>query len=202
MLSSVSRLVFLTALFMGGSFCAAQEAQPPRVPANRLIDLRDVEADELKSPEYRVDVSGMSVQRDGRREWLQVRLDFRTAPEWLDEVTLTFHLALQGDPDDMPPGSEAVNMFTGTVTYINVPEGDHQATLYLDPHTFLRYGDVRAVAVVANINGELAGGIVDPESSAASRWWEKQTPNTVPLLARSDTPYAFVEVDRQLTVKP
>ena len=196
------RLLLPIALLAGVTIGTAQESPPQRVPVSQLIRLDDLEAESVKTPEYNPKVSGMSVQRDGRRSWLQLRVDFRTAPEWMDEVTFTFHVALQGDPEDMPQGSEAVNMFTGTVTYINIPRGDHRATMYLDPNTFLRYGDVRAVAVVANVGGELAGGLVEPESSAASEWWKKRTANSIPLMPRNETPYAFVEIDRQETVKP
>jgi hypothetical protein len=93
-------------------------------------------------------------------------------------------------------------MFTGTVTLVNVPESRQAVTsMYLDPYTLMRYGEITNAAVVININGELAAGMAEPASSAQSQWWTKMTPNQTQLLNISETPYAFVEIDKQFSIQ-
>jgi len=198
----VLRLFLLISCFLGSLACAQGGRNGQQVPVNRLVRLDEIEAEAVNSPEYEVDVRGMSVQGDGRKEWLMVRAEYRTAQEWFDEVTVTFYVVLRGDPENMPEGSKPVNMFTGTVTYINVPQGEHEATMFLDANTFARYGEPTHVAALINIRGELAAGGADPESSARAQWWNQESPHEISLLPRNETPWAFIEIDKHDTIKP
>lgn len=186
---------------------ATAPAQVPGAPAagpdpSTLINVRGVRFDSIFTPEFSFSLRGQSTQRDGRRQWLQVSSEFDTSPEWMDEVTLTFYVVLRADPRNFPEGAPPVNMFTGTVTYINVRRGRHTATMFLDPNTFERFGTPQAVAVVYNIGGRQAGGDVQPRNTQESRWWTTQTPHGIPLLNRSETPFALVEIERNLTIQP
>lgn len=175
--------------------------QPQQVPVEQLIRLEEVSSDMVRTPEFDYRVRGMSTRKDGRKEWLQVKVSYRTAKEWTDDITITFYAVLEGDEDDLPRGSETRNMFTGTVSYVNVPKGDHQATMYLDPDTAERYGDVIALAALVTIDGRSAGNpLMEPR--AQRPWWEEQTPVAYPLLNRSETPWGLVEMDQHNTIKP
>lgn len=183
--------------------CTFASAQSPQPPASQFIRLRELNAEPINSPHYDVNLRERSPQRDGRREWLQVIAEYDTALEWTDQITFTFYVALKGDPKDLPEGSKPTNVFSGTVTYVNVPKGSKQLVdMFLDANTFERYGEVFAVAIEVQLNGENAAFDTEPKNLAARRWWETETPNAIPLLPRSETPFQMVEIDRQGTQQP
>lgn len=183
--------------------CTVTYAQSPAPNASNLIKLRDVTAESISSPVYDISLRGYSPQRDGRREWLQLLAEFDTALDWTDQITFTFYVALKGEAKDLPQGSKEVNVFSGTVTYVNVPKGNRQLVdMFLDANTFERYGKVFAMALQVEINGEPAAFETQPSNLAARRWWETETPNVIPLLPRSESPYRMLEIDRQGTQQP
>jgi hypothetical protein len=191
---------FVASLLLAGSLRLTAQPAVTAPPAAQLLRVESVDAGSVVTPQYDVNVRGMSTQRDGRRSWLMVVSEYKTAPEWIDEVTVTFYVALRGDPEDLPEGAKPVNLFSGTVTYMNVKKGDHQATMFLDPNTFERFGEVEAVAVVINVDGQLAGGMADPRTTV--KWWERETPNAIPLLKRNESPWALIEMEQHETIKP
>lgn len=202
-MNNAARLAFATLAFISIATVRAQPAAPaaPIDPAT-LINIRGARFDSVFTPEFSYSLRGRSTTRDGRRQWLQVSTEFDTAPEWMDEVTLTFYVVLRADPRNLAEGANPNNMFTGTVTYVNVKRGRHIATMFLDPNTFERFGVPQAVAVQFNIAGRQAGGEVQPRSTQESRWWTTMTPNGMPLLNRDETPFSLVEIELSNTVKP
>jgi hypothetical protein len=178
-------------------------AQTPPPPAANLLRVTDIEAEEISTPDYDASVRGRSTSRDGRLEWLQVRAEYATSQEWTDQVTFTFYVALRGEAENLPEGASPTNVFSGSVSLINVPKGkDHVVDMFLDPYTFARYGEVFAVAVEVEVNGQPAALSTDPESLAARRWWESETPNVVPLMTRYESPYRLIEIDKQGVLQP
>jgi hypothetical protein len=202
MIRRVTRIAIFSLLFIGASRIYAQTAVT-EIPVAQMIRLRTVEAKEISSPNYNVDVRTESIRRDGSLKWLMVTAVYDTMPKWTDEITLTFYVVLRGKVDDLPQGAKEINLFSGTVTVVNVPRTkESETTMFLDPYTLARYGEPTHVAVVVTINGQPAAGMAEPSSSAASQWWTKETPNQTPLLTRDKTPFAFVEIDKQNTIKP
>ncbi len=202
MIRRVTRIAIFSLLFIGASRIYAQTAVT-EIPVAQMIRLRTVEAKEISSPNYNVDVRTESIRRDGSLKWLMVKAVYDTMPKWTDEITLTFYVVLRGKVDDLPQGAKEINLFSGTVTVVNVPRTkESETTMFLDPYTLARYGEPTHVAVVITINGQPAAGMAEPSSSAASQWWTKETPNQTPLLTRDKTPFAFVEIDKQNTIKP
>lgn len=182
-----------------------RQAEPPAspaFPAANMINLRSVDASGVRTPEIAFRVQGSTV-RDGRREWLQVSAEFDTAPNWIDEMTVSFYVVLRANPSDLAEGANPVNMFSGNTTYVNVKQSRRQSvSMFLDPNTFERFGSVEAVAVLINIDGRPAAARVEPQRTAASRWWETQQPNAIPLLRRDQTPWSVVEIEQNLTIRP
>jgi hypothetical protein len=192
------RALVLVTVLVPGLLLKAQA--PTQVPVSQLLRVKDVDAGSVNTPQYDVSVRGMSIQRDGRRDWLMLFAEYETALEWTDEITVTFYVVLKGEAEDLPEGSKPLNLFSGTVTYMNVKKGnDHVATMFLDPNTFERYGKVEAVAVVFSINGQETGK-TEPASNV--KWWEREAPNAIPLLNRSESPWALIEMERHGTIKP
>ena len=202
MILRIVRIATAGILLLGISRLTAQPTGP-EIPPSQMIRLRSIEAKTINSPEYSVDVRSESVKRDGSLKWLMVEAIYDTMPKWTDEITLTFYVVLEGKPEDLPEGAKKFNLFSGSVTVVNVPKTkEAETTMFLDPYTLARYGEPTHVAVVINIDGQLAAGMAEPSSSAESQWWTKETPNQTPLLTRDKTPYAFVEIDKQNTIKP
>lgn len=202
MISRVTRIALLSFLLAGTSHIFAQTAAT-EIPVSQMIRLRTVEAKAISSPNYNVEVRTESLKRDGSLRWLMVKAVYDTMPKWTDEITLTFYVVLKGKAEDLPQGAKEINLFSGTVTVVNVPRSkDNETSMFLDPYTLARYGEPTHVAVVVTINGQPAAGMAEPSSSAASQWWTKETPNQTPLLTRDKTPYALVEIDKQNTIKP
>lgn len=203
MISKVGKAVFTVFVMAGVSIIGAQ-AQENAPAASEMIRLRGISAEAISSPNYSYTLRGMSTSNDGRANWLRVMAEYDTAPDWIDEITFTFYVVLQGDEDDLPAGvTSRNNLFSGSVTYVHVPTARRMvADLFLDPNTFARFGRPTYSAVVVTINGENAAGMAEPASSAASQWWTRETPNEIPLLTRKETPFALVEHDRLPTIKP
>jgi len=202
-MNTAARHVFAMMAFISIATAQAQMAAPEgAVDPATLINIRGVRFDSMFTPEFSYSLRGRSTQRDGRRQWLQVSSEFDTSPEWMDEVTLTFYVVLRANARNLAEGANPNNMFTGTVTYVNVKRGRHTATMFLDPNTFERFGTPQAVAVVFNVGGRQAGGDVQPRSTQESRWWTTMPPNGIPLLNRNETPYGLVEIEQFNTVKP
>lgn len=201
MMLKVAR-VLCVGCFLLGTFQLKAQNSGQVVAAKDLIRLRSVEAEPISSPNYAVEIRSQSVSRDGQLKWLRVQTEYDTAKKWTDEITITFYVVLKGKVADLPEGAPELNMFTGTVTLVNVPKSRQaQTSMYLDPYTLARYGEVSNAAVVININGELAAGLAEPSSSAQSQWWTKMTANQTQLLNISETPYAFVEIDKQFSIQ-
>lgn len=196
----LGRIVLLSILLTGTHSLTAQTI--PLQPAD-MIKLGSIEAETIASPRYAVDIRAQSIDRDGDLDWLMVKAEFATALQWTDEITFTFYVLLEGNIENLPTGADPKNIFSGTVTIVNVPRvRDGEVTMFLDPYTLARYGKPTHAAVVVTIDGKPAAGMANPESSAASQWWTKKSPNRTPLLTRDKTPYVLVEIDKQNTIKP
>ena len=178
------------------------QTTPPN--ASSSIRLTELDANEVAAPDYSGRARGLVTGGHSSENWLQVVLKFDTAAEWTDEITFTFYLALQGDPENLPEGSKPVNVFSGTVTLYNVPgERDHMVDTFLDANTFERYGKIFAIAALAEVNGEPPVLLTKQPGSLQGRlWWESENPNFIELLSRYDSPYRLIEVDEQGTIQP
>ncbi len=202
MISRLGKAAFIGFVFAGLASVGAQAPQAAPAVA-QWINLRGVTAETVASPNFEYNVRGMSTQRDGRSNWLRVMAEYDTAPDWIDEITFTFYVVLQGNEGDLPEGARQNNLFSGSVTYVHVPRARRMvADLFLDPNTFARFGRPTHTAVVVTINGQNAARSVSPERTAELEWWTRETPNEIPLLSRKETPFALVEHDRLPTIKP
>ena len=191
-------LSLMTFCLSRGVFAQEAAATDP----STFISIRGVRFDSVPTPNFQYNVRGVSTRNDGRRDWLQLSTEFDLDRPWLDELTITYFVVLTADERNFPQGTPLVNMFTGSVTYQNVKRGRHNSAMFLDPNTFERFGRPSAVAVVYNVGGRPAGGDVRPQTTAESRWWTTQTPHSISLLNRSETPWALVEIEQFNTIKP
>ena len=203
MMRFATRLLLLAGMLVP-LFALAQTrpSSGAREPVKLII--KDVEFDASVTPEYSVKVRG-GTRSGGRKQWLELTVEYETAPKWIDELNVTFHVMLKGDPDDVPNAREEkdlFNMFSGDVSFINVARGKHRATMFLEPSTFARYGDVQAVTAIISMDGKEVAMKTTPRNLEGQKWWEGRSSNSVSLMNRSETPWKFVEIDVHETIKP
>jgi hypothetical protein len=116
------------------------------------------------------------------RSWIVLEAKYTTFVKWQDQLTFTWHVLLEtksatenkGNKEGLAPYS----YFTTAVTYQNIPQGSHAASVCLHPSYLERFGEAKAVGlVVTNSKGEILH--VDGESeingiARHTKWWENQ----------------------------
>lgn len=133
---------------------------------------------------------------DQREMWLEVEVEFASAPEWTDELTFKYYILFNG------------KLLTGEVTHTNIPAGrDNRSVMYVAPRTMLRFG--KKAVVTANMIQNVAvqvvqQGAVKGEMSlqrAPGQWF-----STIPQVAgyvlnKNETPFASLYWDRYEQIK-
>jgi hypothetical protein len=156
-----------------------------------------------RTPGFRTDKSGGTVSA---KKWYKIGIEYDTTPEWIDQMTVQF-FALCGRRVE---NQVAYTFFTTSGRYWDVEEGRrHKAEAFLHPKAESRYGDVVAVAVTVEIEGE----VVASESAASIKlpenWWrnprvtdnESVTRRDGYLMERSRSPFALINIDDYEFVK-
>ncbi len=158
----------------------------------------------IETPQYDTSAS-RGVTRPGR--WWQFSVEYDTKDKWTDELTFEFHVLGLGAVD----GKKAYSYYTTRVSYVDIAKKrGHVATVFLRPNTIERYGSPVGFGVEIYHKGEM----IAQESEAATKlsevWWKDAnvvksalvTKRDKYLLNRSQTPFAFVDVDTYETIKP
>jgi hypothetical protein len=159
-------------------------AQQP-APAPKIVQVRKLEQRKAATPEYQL-LKGQFMGQT--RDWFVATAQYRTAPEWIDELTFTYYILVRAKT-----GAQKFTLFKGDVTYVNIQKGDHKSDIYLHPSTLARYGDVERVAVVVNAQGRVVA--MESLPSSNTRWWEQLTPVEGYALNRLQTPFAMINFD-------
>jgi len=187
------RLVLCAAVgacLLAGSSSAQQAAAGPRI-----VKIDRIDGKKMQTPEYQV--QRVTLPSTKTRTWFQIGTDFQTAPDWIDEMDVTYYaLAKTSNP---PAGQSPYTLFRGQLTYVNVEKGSHESVMYLHPSTLARYGDVEQVAVLIYVKGQLAA--LESRPSSQERWWERLTPQEGYLLNRLETPFAMLNFDNYEAMK-
>ncbi len=198
---NVLRLVTLAALLVAlpASSLFAQAA-----PGSNVLRVRKFEAlgpkTKVRTPLFQTSVSA-PVQR--QREWYQMVIRYETAPEWLDQLVVSYYVMAMTKVEGRP----AYSLFKKRVTYRDIARGrDHMATVYLRPVDLLKYGQIVAAAAELSFNteqGEVTVPLQDTATRLPERWWAN--PQVVEsatvavrdglLLDRSQTPFSVINTD-------
>ena len=152
------------------------------------------------------------------RQWIVPELEYQTAADWQDELTVAWHILLDSknakqrdrpmkDKEPVPQYS----YYTVTVRYVNVPKGNHAASVVLPPSVLERYGEPAVISVrISNKEGDVLDGQDEGASNLKmpDSWWEndqvfsakdkKGTPliaRRQGLLDRSKTVFALINPD-------
>lgn len=178
------------ALLSAGAARAQTRAAAAR-PDVRIRDMPRMGRAALeRSPEYQSNVR-RTVSGARRREWALLEVGYETAPEWMDELTFTFHVMTQD-------AKKQFHFFETSVTYTDIERGNHAACVVLPPAAVTRFGETIAFGVEIFAGGERIAG---KSLGSAEEWWTLigDKPNITRhagyLADRSKTPFAWAFMD-------
>ena len=179
-----------TLLLAAGAALAQTRVAAPRAEI-RIRDLPKMgRASLARSPEYQSNVR-RTVSGSARREWALLEVGYETLPEWIDELSFTFHVMTQD-------AQKQFHFFETTVVYVDIGRGSHAACVVLPPAAVARFGEPNAFGVEIFAGGErVAFKGVGP----AEEWWKLigDKPNIAKhagyLVDRSKTPFAWAFID-------
>ena len=173
--------------------------QAPVAVSPDALSIQGIEAGTTKTPVYnqRSQVSA----RDEVRDWFRIEVEYRTEPDWMDEITFTYYvllrndaLAVRGDP------RSPFRLLRGQVTNVNIPKARRSySVMFIHPRTLERFGGVERIAVVATSGGVVLETSTQPD--ARTRWWEELPPVDGLMLNRLETPFALIAYDRYEAIK-
>ena len=153
------------------------------------------------------------------RQWIVPELEYQTAADWQDELTVTWHILLDSrnakQRDKASKDKEPVpqySYYTVSVRYQNVPKGSHAASCVLPPSILERYGEPAIISVrITNKEGDVRDGQDEGASNLKmpDEWWTsdqvfsaKDKKTGAPLIARrqglldrSKTIFALINPD-------
>ena len=180
----------LTFAALGLAFVYQAGAQAPQVGPGS-VKLGKVSPAVVKTPEFQI-VGGQN-KRSKNGNWLEVEVEFATAPEEIDELTFNFVIGVEK------------KLLDGTVTHITIPKDrEHFTVMYVAPRVLdkltggkpLTSGSIDNVWVTVTHQGQLL-------DSAAFH------PGPIPnlphlsgmVLNKNETPFAPLYFDRYEAIK-
>jgi len=190
-------VAFVLALLMLFPVLGLSQAKAPAE-----LTLRDLAVDALETPRFSVSSDAKQGKQILQRpQWLELRSEFRTDKEWIDEVEFKYYLLMdQADPRALPSGAARANILTGKVTYQDVPKHTlHTSTMFLSPMKVMRYGKPVAYRVEVTIGGK---PVAMEEKVPASLKNFHTRPGKELLLKRNDTPFIFIDRNSFNDIKP
>jgi hypothetical protein len=144
------------------------------------------------------------------REWYRLNLYYDTEPEWIDELTIKFHVMALERTQNGP----AYSLYRKTVRFGDIRRGrNHRASVYLRPQPLERYGEVVAAAVEVVLQAPDGRQVTLTESDEGvelpERWWNNPavtesravTIRDGYLLDRKQSPWALINIDDYEVIK-
>lgn len=183
MKSLLSSLAVVTALTV------AAHAQVPVGPGS--IKLGKVQPAMVKTPEFQL--SSGPAKRSKSLDWLEVEVEFETAPEFITELTFKYTILLEK------------KLLDGEVTHVNIPKGkDHFSVMYVSPRAIERLTGAKALtgASIENV-------WVEVTSQGQRLGVTSHRPGAIPnvphltgmVLNKNETPFAPLFYDRYEAIK-
>lgn len=137
--------------------------------------------------EYQQRALGLGAKTAKPKTWGVFDVIFDTAPEWIDEMTITYSLMLFNDKAKQ--GEKALSLMTLTVEYADIALGrEHKAGVVVMPTALERFGKPIGFAVQIFIGGNpiAESGVVDGSLKGQERWWVNPTIIDSPLVQKRD----------------
>ncbi len=178
----------LLALAIGAG--ASALAQAPVTQKDIRID--KVSPAVVKTPEYQI--SSGDRKRSKNEDWLEVEVEFSTAPEMIDELTFKYYIGI------------GQSLLVGEVTHVNIPKGKgHFSVMYVSPRSLTRANEGKTLtpASIQNVWVQISrqGQVLAAESLKPG-----PLPNlpqvTGLVLNKTETPFFPLYWDRYEAIKP
>lgn len=151
------------------------------------------------------------------REWAVLDVAYETAPEWIDEIQITYSVLTETPkPANAAQAAftpkERFSFYTIQESYVNVAKGEHYASVVLPPAAITRYGKPILFGVEISVNGKsqgmkTEGRVVGIDTVKTPDWWRSDAmrqdfvASREGLKDRSRTPWAVINADDYETVK-
>lgn len=121
--------------------------------------------------------------------WGIIRVEYSTAPEWIDEFDLKLYVLLGN--------AKNYTMLSDTVQYMHVARGEnHIAYSFIHPNIVARFGEVRRVRAEVWL-----GGVLEDEkqwpSESSKPWWTKIRPLGGNLRIKYFTPFERLALNEE-----
>ena len=101
--------------------------------------------------------------KSSSRKWIVLEAKYSTFDNWTDQLNFTWHVMLE------TATAAPYSYYTVTVAYMNIPKGNHAASVCLPPACLERFGEPKAIGiVVTNKDGETVAGDVQSEIKGIS----------------------------------
>ena len=200
----ITNNVFRKILMVAGLafFTASVQAQDVRV------DVEKPEFDDLPSPEF----GGNTGEKNWKpKDWLEAEVKLKvevarnSKKAYVDRLVVKWYVAVK-DPEN-----KGISLLEKEITYINIPVDEEiYASVYLSPGAIMRItggeragkSNIEAIAGEVTVNGAKVGEF---NSMGSKKWWTAASVSrndSIPLLAKSETPFKFLWTDRYLEEQP
>ena len=188
------KIVMMTTVALAAAVALAAPKKKPVVAADDDAPTTGKEAkillDQFPMPGRQSTLSAPNIQGQSilgacygkPRKWIVLEARYKTFVKWQDQLTFTWHVLLEtktatenkGNKEGLAPYS----YFTTSVTYQNIPQGSHAASVCLHPSYLERFGEAKAIGlVITNAKGEILQGDSESEINGIAKhtkWWENQ----------------------------
>ena len=205
-------LVLAAAIGAAALYVAAQQPAAQAQPSLVKIKVMPKPGKQLyvQTPDFRPNVNMRSLSRGRPREWAVIDVDYETKSQakWIDNVSATFYVMAYEEK------AKEFSLYSLTVRYMNVPDGEHRAGVVLAPSTLERFGSVIAIACEITADGAPAPAVQSEHSGSdlnayKDDWWKNPRITDSPitkkrdglLLERSKTPFGLINIDDYEAVK-
>ena len=187
------------------AFCLLGEvrgqAAAPAAPSSDILRIRKVT--ELGRDMFQRAPS-MGNRSPKQKDWGVLDVTFDSAPEWIDEMTVTFTVMLQNKKAKQ--GEPVFSLLTLTSEYRDIAQGrDRKAGVVVLPVAMERHGQPIGIGVQFFRDGELIAesGVGAESLSSKEKWWGNKQITDHPtvrkregyLIERSKSPFALVDID-------
>ena len=187
------------------AFCLLGEvrgqAAAPAAPSSDILRIRKVT--ELGRDMFQRAPS-MGNRSPKQKDWGVLDVTFDSAPEWIDEMTVTFTVMLQNKKAKQ--GEPVFSLLTLTSEYRDIAQGrDRKAGVVILPVAMERHGQPIGIGVQFFRDGQLIAesGVGAESLSSKEKWWGNKQITDHPtvrkregyLIERSKSPFALVDID-------
>jgi len=144
-------------------------------------------------------IQGSSSRTSMKELWGKVSCVYDTNKEWLNEIELKYYVLVFKKPKNKKrtPMKDGYLIFSGKVTYLNVPAGKkHLSNMYIHPYTLKRFGDIKEIRIEAWYNNNMVSSLENSFSSKKEKyylkdWVSKFKEYPSGLMRVNNTPFIF-----------